>query len=145
MTEQDIEQVSLIDRASFTLPWPDRSFKYEVSGNENSIPLVAVTKTGEVAGFIVVWVIVDEAHIGSIAVTDAFRQRGIGEKIIRAGLRLARERGCLQAYLEVRRGNQAALHLYEKLGFGVDGIRPRYYEDNHEDAVLMSLKSLEQI
>jgi ribosomal-protein-alanine N-acetyltransferase len=145
MTEQDIEQVGLIDRASFTLPWPDRSFKYEVSENENSIPLVAVTENGEVAGFIVVWVIVDEAHIGSIAVADAYRKLGIGEKIIREGLRMARDRGCLQAYLEVRRGNLAALHLYEKLGFGVDGIRPRYYEDNHEDAVLMSLKSLEHI
>lgn len=149
MTEADIPAVVSIDRSSFSLPWPERSFTFEINENEHSIPLVAeiIGADGQptLAGFIVTWVIVDEAHIGSIAVLEPYRGKGIGEMLARTSLRLARERECVMGYLEVRRGNPAAIQLYEKLGFTVDGIRPRYYEDNHEDAILMSLTSLDGI
>jgi [ribosomal protein S18]-alanine N-acetyltransferase len=149
MTEADLPRVVMIDRSSFSLPWPERSFTFEIKENENSIPLVAEwTKPDgqiDLAGFIVTWVIVDEAHVGSVAVAEDCRQHGVGELLVRQSLRMARERGCLQGYLEVRRGNTAAIHLYEKLGYIVDAIRPRYYEDNHEDALLMSLASLAEI
>lgn len=149
MTEADIPSVVSIDRSSFSLPWPERSFTFEIKENEHSIPLVAECDGPEgaavLAGFIVTWVIVDEAHIGSVAVLEPFRGKGVGEMLARAGLRHARDHGCVMGYLEVRRGNTAAIHLYEKLGFTVDGIRPRYYEDNHEDAILMSLTSLDGI
>ncbi len=146
MTVDDIAVVSQIDKASFSLPWPERSFKYELTENEHSIPLVAELSDSDVncqiIGFIVVWLIVDEAHIGTVAVMDAFRKTGAGEQLVRRGLQEARERGAAQAFLEVRKGNLGAIHLYEKLGFQVDGIRYRYYQDNHEDAVLMSLGTL---
>ena len=148
MREADASIVSAIDHASFSLPWPERSFVYEVRENEHSLPLVAET-TGpdgqvEITGFIVVWLIVDEVHIGSIAVDEKYRRKGVGEALVRSALHEARQRGAVKAYLEVRAGNTSARQLYEKLGFGMDGIRPRYYQDNHEDAVLMSLESLEQ-
>lgn len=145
MAEADIPGVIEIDRNSFSLPWPERSFHYEVSQNELSIPLVAERPQGQIVGFIVVWVIIDEAHIGTVAVSVEARRLGIGELLVNEGLRRGKERGCLQAFLEVRRGNLAAIHLYQKIGFEVDGVRRRYYADNGEDALLMSLRSLDQI
>ncbi|MCP6756142.1 GNAT family N-acetyltransferase, partial [Klebsiella pneumoniae] len=90
----------------------------------------------------VVWVIIDEAHIGTIAVTEQFRNQGIAEKLIRYGLNSAALKGAETAMLEVRRSNESAIRLYTRLGFVVDGVRERYYQDNHEDAILMSLPDL---
>lgn len=148
MREADAPIVSAIDHASFSLPWPERSFLYEIRENEHSLPTVAET-TGlngqvEITGFIVVWLILDEVHIGSLAVDEKYRRRGVGEILVRSALHEARQKGAVKAYLEVRAGNISARYLYEKLGFGMDGIRPRYYQDNHEDAVLMSMELLEQ-
>jgi [ribosomal protein S18]-alanine N-acetyltransferase len=149
MTESDIPEVVRIDQASYSLPWPERGFIYEVKDNPNSIPLVAEITNDQgkqqIVGFIVVWVIIDEAHVGTIAVADGFRQMGLGETLLKTGLKTARERGALQGYLEVRKGNAPALSLYKKLGFTVDAIRPKYYQDNQEDAFLMSLKSLDDL
>lgn len=141
--------VSAIDRASFSLPWPERAFLYEVKENLSSIPLVAEVTgkdgKGEIVGFIVVWLIVDEAHIGTIAVDQKCRRTGIGQALILTALHQAKQKGAQKAYLEVRAGNTVARQLYENLGFQVDGIRARYYQDNHEDAVLMSLESLNML
>lgn len=141
--------VSAIDRASFSLPWPERAFLYEVKENLSSIPLVAeatgVDGNIEIVGFIVVWVIVDEAHIGTIAVDHKFRRAGVGQALILSALHEAKQKGAQKAYLEVRAGNTIARELYKNLGFQVDGIRARYYQDNHEDAVLMSLESIETL
>jgi [ribosomal protein S18]-alanine N-acetyltransferase len=149
MTESDIPEVVRIDQASFSLPWPERGFIYEVKENPNSIPLVAVNISEEgknqIIGFIVVWIIIDEAHVGTFAILEEYRRWGIGEKILRAGLKVARKRGALQGFLEVRRGNEPAQKLYKKLGFVVDAIRLKYYQDNHEDALLMSLKSMDDL
>lgn len=149
MTEADAPLVSAIDKASFSLPWPERSFLFEIRENDHSIPLVAEEikpdGTRTLVGFIVVWLIVDEAHIGSVAVDTSHRRLGIAECLIRAALQQARAGGAEKSFLEVRASNQAALRLYEKMGFQVDGIRAQYYQDNHEDAILMSLDTLDGI
>lgn len=140
----DAPLVSKIDKACFSLPWPENAFVHEVQAIDHSIPLVAVKQdeqnSEEIVGFIVVWFIIDEAHIGTLAVDGAYRQMGIAEKLMDEGLRLTKNMGALKAFLEVRSGNEAAKKLYEKLGFTVDGIRPHYYQDNHEDALLMSME-----
>lgn len=148
MEVADIPAVTALDHQCFTLPWPERSYLYELTGNENSIPLVATFPDTEgvskLAGFIVVWMIIDEAHIGTIGVAQDFRRKGIAEELIRDAFTQAKERGALQAFLEVRSGNTGAIHLYKKLGFIVDGVRKGYYQDNHEDAILMSLAFLDE-
>ena len=117
--------------------------------NPNSLNLVAEADFGAgkkaIAGMIVVWVIVDEAHIGTVAVDAAYRRQGIGRQLVTRALLASLERGARQAYLEVRRGNLAAQALYLQLGFEVVGERRRYYHDNHEDALLMTLNRLDQI
>lgn len=145
MSMDDVPDICALDHRSFSLPWTENSFKYEISENKLSIPLVAEIDTPagkSIIGFIVVWIIVDEAHIGTIAVDESYQNMGIAQKLIAEAFRKARRSGTVIGYLEVRAGNMPARHLYEKLGFEVDGVRKGYYQDNHEDAILMSLRDL---
>ena len=88
----------------------------------------------------VVWLVVDEAHIATIAVHPQYRGQGIGKLLMDHILQDAVRRGLLSALLEVRAGNQVAIQMYRQFGFEEVGRRPRYYQDNHEDAVLMTLE-----
>jgi len=142
MELEDVTRVHALDTASFSLPWPERSFRYEVQDNPNSRPWVAELG-GQLVGMMVIWIIVDEAHVGTIAVERDFRNRGIGRRLLAHGLLAARREGMTASLLEVRRSNLAAQHLYEEFGFTIAGIRPRYYRDNNEDAVLMNLVDLQ--
>ncbi len=144
MTLADVPAVHEIDVLSFSLPWPERSFRYEASENPAARPWVAEVD-GRVAAMLVLWLIVDEAHIATIATHPDFRRQGIGERLLLHALAEARREGATRAFLEVRAGNLAAQALYAKYGFVVDGLRPRYYKDNNEDAILMSLNSLESL
>ncbi len=143
MTLKDIPAVHEIDTLSFTLPWPERSFRYEVTDNPAARGWVAEAEDGRIAAMLVLWFIVDEAHIATIATHPDFRRQGIGEKILLHSLREVRKEGARRAFLEVRLGNMGAQALYKKYGFEVDGVRPKYYRDNNEDALLMSLTGLD--
>jgi [ribosomal protein S18]-alanine N-acetyltransferase len=142
MKLEDVPAVHEIDMLSFSLPWPERSFRFEVTENPVSRGWVA-EMDGRIAAMLVLWLVVDEAHIATIATHPDFRRQGIGERLMIDALIAAREEGAQRAFLEVRATNIAAQTLYEKYGFVVDGRRPRYYKDNFEDAILMSLTSLE--
>lgn len=144
MKHEDVPAVHEIDQLSFSLPWPERSFRYEVKENPASRGWVAEVD-GRIAAMLVLWIILDEAHIATIATHPDFRRRGIGERLMVMALISAREEGARRAFLEVRAGNHGAQALYRKYGFGVDGIRARYYKDNNEDAILMSLDGLQDI
>lgn len=141
MIPDDIPSVHQIDTVSFSLPWPERSFHYEIKDNPISRPWVAVDNDSIVA-MLVLWLIEDEAHIATIATLPDYRRRGIGQTILIEALRSAKDEGARRAFLEVRAGNLAAQELYKKFGFVVDGIRLRYYKDNNEDAILMSLDNI---
>jgi len=141
----DIPSVRSIDHLSFALPWPESSYQYELSANRVSHMLVAEAESGgtlEVVGYIGFWLIVDEAHISTLAVHPDWRGQGIGRLLLRRGLNLAAESGAQLATLEVRRSNQAAIQLYREFGFSIVGRRPRYYRDNDEDALLMTLDEI---
>ena len=97
---------------------------------------------GRVVGYAGIWLMVDEAHVTTFAVDPAWRRRGVGERLLIAVLDLAMERGAREATLEVRLSNLAARRLYEKYGFRPVGIRPRYYSDDNEDALIMTTEPL---
>ncbi len=143
MTMQDVPAVSQIDRLSFSLPWPEHSFQYEVGENRVARCFVAETEDRRIAAMIVSWIIVDEMHIATIATHPDFRRQGIGERILREALQDGRDAGAHLAFLEVRATNEPAQAMYRKFGFRVSGKRPRYYRDNGEDAILMTLQPLE--
>lgn len=166
MALQDVARVHEIDMLSFTMPWSERSYRFELTKNENSIPWVAEIKntaeihaaakaarpvaesaaqpsTGQlVVGMVVIWAIMDEAHIATLAIHPDYRGLGIGSRLLARGLLEAFERGARFAYLEVRRSNVTAQRVYEKFGFQIAGMRPHYYKDNNEDALLMILDQL---
>ena len=83
------------------------------------------------------WQLYDEAHVTTIGIDLPFRGRGLGEALLLRLLDESVRRGANMLTLEVRVSNEGAIRLYEKYGFGVHGVRPRYYSDNGEDAYLM--------
>lgn len=142
MMLDDIEQVIVIDRVSFSLPWPERSFRFELTDNPASRCWVAEVD-GRLVGIIVVWLIVDEVHVATIATHPEFRRQGIAKRLLSHALRELRNEGAQSSFLEVRASNFAAQEMYRKFGYEKSGIRPRYYRDNDEDALLMTLESLD--
>lgn len=147
MRLEDVEPVYAIDVLSFSLPWSERAYRYEVTENQNSRSWVveALNAQGQarIVGMLVAWLVLDEAHIATIAVHSDFRRMGLGRRLLALALLDAAERGALQALLEVRRGNLGAQQLYRQFGFEVVGMRPRYYVDNQEDALLMTLAAID--
>jgi ribosomal-protein-alanine N-acetyltransferase len=141
MTPADLEQVVAIDQTSFSLPWPPRSFQFELTDNPASRSWVAELD-GRVVAMLVAWLIVDEIHIATIATHPDFRRQGLGEKLLAFTLHSAKEEGAVTSFLEVREGNAAALTMYRKFGYVESGRRESYYKDNGEDAILMTLESL---
>jgi ribosomal-protein-alanine N-acetyltransferase len=141
MTLDDVEQVVAIDRVSFSLPWPERSFRFELTDNPASRCWVAEVD-GKIVGMIVVWLIVDEVHIATIATHPEFRRQGIAKTLLSYALQHMGSEGAQSSFLEVRASNLAAQDLYRKFGFEESGVRRRYYRDNDEDAILMTLSAI---
>jgi [ribosomal protein S18]-alanine N-acetyltransferase len=137
MTVADIAAVHRIERASFPLPWPDYAFRQELESNRLARYLV-VRAGGQVVAYGGMWLMVDEAHVTTFAVLPDWRRRGIGGRLMVALVRLATEMGARVATLEVRLSNVAARRLYQRFGFQPVGVRPRYYSDNGEDALIMT-------
>lgn len=141
MTLDDLPAVHAIERASFAVPWPDDAYRNEIRTNRLASYVVARLDDA-VVGFAGLWVMVDEAHVTTFAVDPRWRRRGVGERMLLALLDLAVTRRAREATLEVRLSNLPARKLYEKHGFRPVGIRPRYYSDNGEDALIMTTEAL---
>ena len=137
----DIPEVQAIERASFTSPWPPQAYRSELETNRLAMYLVGRIE-GKVVAYAGVWLMVDEAHITTFAVHPVWRRRRIGERLLLTVLDLSLDRGAREATLEVRLSNLAARRLYEKYGFRPVGLRPRYYTDNGEDALIMTTEPL---
>jgi len=141
MTVDDLRAVHAIERSSFSVPWPADAYRNELLTNRLASYVVA--RAGdEIVGFGGLWVMVDEAHITTFAVDPRWRRRGVGEWMLLGLLDRAVERRAREATLEVRLSNMPARRLYEKYGFRPVGIRPRYYSDNGEDALIMTTDAL---
>lgn len=136
MGEDDLPQVIEIENNSFADPWSLKSFQKEISENPYAIYLSAFFKNKLVA-YIGGWIIIDELHITNLAVSKAFRRKGVAVKLLKELIKKSRERGAVRATLEVRVSNNPAINLYRKLGFKRAGRRPKYYSNNDEDALIM--------
>jgi [ribosomal protein S18]-alanine N-acetyltransferase len=138
----DVPRVMEIDRLSFSMPWPESSFKFELEKNDASRCWVAEVQGPDgkstILGMAVVWQLVDQAHIATFAVHPEYRGLGIGEDMLSFILRNAQVEGMRSATLEVRESNWIAQSLYRKFGFIVTGRRMKYYHDTMEDAWIMT-------
>jgi ribosomal-protein-alanine N-acetyltransferase len=142
MKVEDLPAVHVIERESFSTPWPAHAYQHELE--QNRLAHYIVARWGdEIVGFAGMWLLVDEAHVTTFATRRTWRRHGVGERLLLALLDLAAARGAHEATLEVRPSNVPARRLYEKYGFKVVGLRPRYYSDDNEDALIMTTDSLE--
>ena len=141
MTLDDLDAVLAIEHEAFATPWSRQSFIDELTRNKCARYLV-IECDGEVAGYGGVWFVVDEAHVTNIAIARRWRGQGLGTQLLSDMLQFAANSGMAFMTLEVRRSNEIAQRLYRAHGFVDVGYRKRYYEDNHEDALIMTTLSL---
>lgn len=136
MKREHLKGVLEIENTSFPTPWSEMAFAHEITGNDFAYYIVAIS--GEkVAGYAGMWIILDEGHVTTLAVHPANRRQSIGQRLLAELIAEALRRGCTKMTLEVRPSNLSALDLYEKMGFISYGVRPGYYTDTHEDAIIM--------
>ena len=164
MRVEQLDQVRRIERACFPTPWPRNAYRCEIEKNERAHYLVVRTtsesaqepqrqfplsifpfgRSGprDVVGYCGVWVMLDEAHITTIAVDPDYRRLGLGQLLIIQMARIALQARATRMTLEVRMSNEHAQALYRKYGFSDGGVRPRYYSDDFEDALIMRSEEL---
>lgn len=168
MVVADIDQVAVLDKLSFSTPWPPRTYRYEIESNKSSTMIVLEDARAAAAGppsngleslfrrlaghpaaldpvnmaivgFAGMWQIADEAHISTIAVSPLWRGKRLGELMIWTMVRQALWKQASMVTLEVRVSNTVAQALYRKYGFEIIGRRKGYYRDNREDAYNMQM------
>jgi len=141
MELSDLGRVMEIELKAFRHPWSDDLFRQEL-GHLWSTVLVAERPEGPAArlvGFIIFWLVHDEVHILNVATDPEVRRQGVARFLLTECVARGRSDGARLATLEVRRGNVAAIKLYEAFGFRSVGVRPKYYSDEDEDAIVMLL------
>jgi len=136
MTLDDLPDVMNIEQDAFATPWTEDAFRNELTNNMFA-QYMAMEYQGQVIGYTGMWIIVDEAHITNIAILSPYRGQGLGKLLLHEVQRTASFLGAVRMTLEVRESNEIAQRLYRQFGFVNAGIRPRYYSDNNEDAIIM--------
>lgn len=134
----DIDGVMEIEYASFAIPWSREAFEEELTNNKHAVYIVA-KQGNKVIGYGGMWKVLEEGHITNIAVHPDFRRMRVGYAIVEALTQIAKNKGIGSMTLEVRENNIAAQGLYRKFGFEVVGRRKKYYADNNEDALIMTM------
>lgn len=138
MVPEDLDEVMAIEEGSFNVPWSRNFFQRELALKFSRTYIAREGGvTGPAMGYAVVWFVADELHLLNIAVAPGHRRKGAARRLLERVLAEARSRDCGLVVLEVRKSGHAAQALYESMGFEPVGIRPRYYSDNGEDAIVM--------
>ena len=136
-----IAQILEIENRIHGAPWSEKSFRNELN-HPQGVFLVAIAD-GRVAGYGGFWMVVDEAHITTVAVDPDLQGKGLGKRLMLELLDRAKARKMTCSTLEVRASNDRAIGLYQKLGYVTTACRKAYYPDNREDAIVMWLHDLQ--
>lgn len=136
MTLDDIENVVEIENLSFTTPWSQNAFELELRNNKNALYRV-IKVNGKAIAYGGMWLLFDEAHITNIAVHPEYRGAGLGNMIMEDMINCCKNAKMSSMTLEVRISNTTAINLYKKYGFIGVATRKGYYQDTHEDAIIM--------
>ena len=136
-SEADLDAVASMEAACFTNPWTREMLAGELARNPFARVYVLRLPGSPVAAFCACWLVVDELHINTIAVGPDYRRQGLATALMRHILGEVAREGIRRATLEVRQSNEAARQLYEHLGFTVAAVRPGYYTQPVEDALIM--------
>jgi len=139
MGAADLDRVTDIERDGFVHPWSRDLLARELDHAWSHV-LLAVEEAGEaelILGYVVFWLVHDEVHVLNLGTALEARRRGIGRALMLEAHEVGRRRGASAATLEVRRSNAPALGLYRALGYRQVGVRPNYYAEEREDAIVM--------
>lgn len=134
MEEKDLPSAGEITLSSIGKSWDTQMLKKDFENQQSGY--LTAEEDGKILGVIGWWQILDEGDVMVVAVDPESRNRGIGRKLVDAMFAFGEKKGILYWTLEVRKGNAPAIHLYEKAGFQKAGVRPKYYTDPVEDAVI---------
>ncbi len=133
----DLAAVERIENESFSDPWSSAFLGEELANDVLRLCLVAEDADG-ICGYIMAWRVADQLHVLNIATAPALRRRGVGSLLLKEACLRAWAEGLAEITLEVRRGNSAARRFYRHKGLQETGVRPGYYGDNGEDALIMT-------
>jgi [ribosomal protein S18]-alanine N-acetyltransferase len=143
-TLESVSEILRIEEACFSAPWTRKMLEAELSGNPFAHFLIArrergVAPTEAIVGYLCYWIVFEEVRLMNLAVIESMRHRGIARSLVATALQTGISQAAHRAVLEVRASNQAAQCLYRGFGFSQTAIRPKYYVNPEEDAVLMEL------
>ncbi|MGV8059729.1 MAG: ribosomal protein S18-alanine N-acetyltransferase [Smithellaceae bacterium] len=139
MGNKDLPEILAIEKESFVSPWSEGMFKDElkVTHSQCLVARLGQNKKSTIGGYLIFWIVADEAHLHNLAVKKEFRRQGLARSFMEVMKEISRQAGLKSQTLEVRESNAEAIKLYRKCGFVVKGRRPLYYTDTHEDALIM--------
>jgi ribosomal-protein-alanine N-acetyltransferase len=140
MTEADLPEVYSIEQETFSDPWSEEDFHSSIKDKNNNYLVADID--GRVVGYCGYWGVLGEGDIFNVAVKKEFRGQHIGFTMLTELISEAISKGITSLTLEVRVSNDAAIHLYESLGFRREGIRRDFYSKPKEDAAIMWLKPI---
>jgi ribosomal-protein-alanine N-acetyltransferase len=139
MEAADLDAVMEIERLSFRAPWSRQVFLEELSRDWAHVDIVRDAATDKVVAFANYWLVADEVHVLNLATHPQARQMGHASRMMAHMIDFARRQLCRYVTLEVRRSNAGALRLYRRFAFRAIGVRPNYYAEDQEDAIVMLL------
>lgn len=139
MKQDDLPEILAIESEAFPTPWTEGMFLDEMRTTHAQCLSIKTDVDGVtfIAAYIIFWFVADEVHLHNLAVRKEFRGQGLGYNMMNLMKSIAAQVGINRQTLEVRESNHRAINLYRKCGFVVKGRRPRYYNDTHEDALIM--------
>ena len=137
MNENHVKGVYELSEECFAIPWTLESINNELNNPLAKYVIAQDLSTGEVVGFVGVWIIAGEGDITNIAVTPKYRKHGIASNLLIKLFEVCKTFNCGDITLEVRASNIPAQNLYKKFNFKEEGMRKGYYSDNGEDAIIM--------
>jgi ribosomal-protein-alanine N-acetyltransferase len=139
MNNDDLPEIMMIEKESFISPWTQGMFMVEIKAPHSQCLTAKINldKKIIIGGYIIFWIVADEAHLHNLAVKKEYRRLGLALHLLEVMQEISKQVGLRSQTLEVRESNAEAIRLYRKCGFIQKGRRPLYYTDTQEDAIIM--------
>lgn len=137
MMESDLEGIAILEKEIFPDAWTQKSI--QDTYNQSQAFIVTAEMDGKLAGYCIVYFVLDEGEIARIAVDNCVRRQGVGQRLLEQVEKICEGKGIIRLMLDVRESNESARAFYKNYGFKEDGFRKNFYDMPTEDAVLMSM------
>ena len=134
---EDLDEILQIESHSFPVPWSRKLFLKEFENELSHVYIAKDPENDKICGYICFSIISNEMHILNLAVDESYRRERVAARMLYHSMDIAKAKGAITAYLEVRESHKIARELYKIIGFIEVARRKKYYSDNGEDAIIM--------